>query len=133
MGCCANLKSKGFLFWMDIIILGASLAAIVGGAFLFSDGIEKSQNVLMNRENCDALFRPKENTNSDSISFEKLQDMKNVAGHLKACEDATGSLDTMVVLTWLFSFALLISGIVGLVFIGHRLTHELKHSDSETG
>ena len=125
--CAATVKK-----YLDFIILAASLAAIVGGAFLFSDGIEKSQEVLMQRENCDALFRPKENTNSDSISLEQFE-LKNEAGHLKACNDATGSLDTMVVLTWLGSFALLIAGIVGLVFIGHRFTHELKHADSETG
>ena len=115
--------------YSDIVVIVVSLGLIIGGGFLFANGHAKSQAAVIERDNCDRLRMTEFVNNKNHKDLLSAADEFN---HQEACKEAADALDSMTIINWLGSFLCLCAGIVGLVYIGHRFTHELKHANEPT-
>ena len=120
--------------YADIIILVFSLIFIVSGGFLFAEGIAKSQSKVKIANKCQDFYSQKyDNINSDYESVAEINkvEIRQFNDQIQNCIDFD-SVGMSEFFLWIFSFIFIVAGIVGVVFIGHRFSHELKHVSEPT-
>merc|ERR1711907_290912 len=129
-----NAFTRWWKRYQDFIIVMASLAALVAGGWLFADALENSQAELKLKEDCQMLRDLNGDFNEVGLTDKKYMNNPNIK--IEDCpsefQAAEKSLEVLSILEWLGSMILAIAGILGLVFFGHRCTHEMKHFDEAT-
>ena len=95
---------------------------------MFAKGITESQSKIETADKCNSLYL-QEYDSIDNI-YESQEQIDRVESNFRKSiqncidENSTGASE---VFAWMFSFIFIVGGIVGIVFIGHRFVHELKH------
>ena len=114
---------------MDIIVLGVSLACLAGAGWMVATALDESKTQDRVSEFCGQ--RLNENNEwvkkLDPHNKNYVSDEKQRNDILNNCKNVEDSLEGMIFVWFTGSMVLMLVGITGIVWVGHRFGHEYRH------
>ena len=131
---------RTFMRYLDFILLFISICSLIGSGFLFANGFKTSQSEFEIARRCQAKFEDRflamaEQTKEGSSGTRKKFRIAEIKTEYFEAVDACVAENTdyfVEGLLWGFAFLLVIVGIFGVCYTGHRFKHEFKHVGDPT-
>ena len=129
---------RTFTRYLDFILFFISICSLIGSGFLFANGYKTSQLEYKIARRCEAKF-----INRFSVQAEQTK-IAGIRHHVRIAEiknEFSEAVDACIAentdyyiegFSWGFAFILVVVGIFGVCYVGHRFKHEYKHVGDPT-